>query len=44
MIMVNKKCNECGAIMIEKSSQQVGDTIYYILFCEKCRHQVARSE
>ncbi len=42
--METEKCELCDGKMVEKETQEVAGTRYRILKCEKCKHQVARSE
>jgi len=34
----------CGSDMTVKGTNVIGKTSYYLLYCEKCHHSVARSD
>lgn len=43
-ININKKCKMCNSEMIIKNQNKIGETIYYMLYCEKCHYSCARSQ
>jgi len=41
---VDNICKKCKKEMKKIREEMIADTKYYILKCEKCKHQVARAE
>lgn len=40
---MNKKCSNCNLNMVQKGIKILGGDTYTILYCEKCKRQVART-